>query len=85
LSFNAGTVPAGRRDEISPSGSDSPRRRDRPITATESVLAPASYDERAIVDRVLAGDPEAFRALVEREGPSVVRACHRVLADLHEA
>ena len=28
---------------------------------------------------------DAFRALVEREGPGVVRACHRVLADLHEA
>ena len=46
---------------------------------------PVAYDEQAIVDRVLAGDREAFRALVEREGPGVVRACHRVLADLHEA
>jgi RNA polymerase sigma-70 factor (ECF subfamily) len=34
---------------------------------------------------VLAGDREAFRFLVEREGPAVVRACHRVLGDLHES
>jgi RNA polymerase sigma-70 factor, ECF subfamily len=34
---------------------------------------------------VLAGDRDAFRYLVERESTSVVRACHRVLGDLHEA
>ena len=32
-----------------------------------------------------AGDRDAFRFLVERESASVVRACHRVLGDLHEA
>jgi RNA polymerase sigma-70 factor (ECF subfamily) len=42
-------------------------------------------DERAIVDAVLAGDRDAFRHLVDRESASVVRACHRVLGDLHEA
>ncbi len=42
-------------------------------------------DDRAIVDAVLAGDRDAFRHLVERESASVVRACHRVLGDLHEA
>src|SRR6478735_7868133 len=42
-------------------------------------------DDRAIVDAVLAGDPDAYRVLVEREGAAVVRACHRVLGDLHEA
>ncbi len=42
-------------------------------------------DERAIVDAVLAGDRDAFRHLVERESASVVRACHRILGDLHEA
>ena len=41
--------------------------------------------DRDVVARVLDGDREAFRILVEREGPAVVRACHRVLADLHEA
>jgi RNA polymerase sigma-70 factor, ECF subfamily len=42
-------------------------------------------DDRAVVARILAGDRDAFRVLVEREGPGVVRACHRVLGDLHEA
>jgi RNA polymerase sigma-70 factor, ECF subfamily len=37
------------------------------------------------VDAALAGDREAYRQLVEREGASIVRACHRVLGDLHEA
>jgi RNA polymerase sigma-70 factor (ECF subfamily) len=41
--------------------------------------------ERAIVDAVLAGDRDAFRQLVDREAASVVRACHRILGDLHEA
>jgi hypothetical protein len=40
---------------------------------------------RADVDAVLSGDRDAFRVLVDREGASVVRACHRVLGDLHEA
>jgi RNA polymerase sigma-70 factor (ECF subfamily) len=43
------------------------------------------HGDRAIVDAVLAGDRDAYRVLVEREGASVVRACHRVLGDLHEA
>lgn len=42
-------------------------------------------DERAAVDAVLAGDRDAFRVLVDRESAAVVRACHRVLGDLHEA
>jgi RNA polymerase sigma-70 factor (ECF subfamily) len=42
-------------------------------------------DERAAVDAVLAGDRDAFRVLVERESANVVRACHRVLGDLHDA
>jgi RNA polymerase sigma-70 factor (ECF subfamily) len=37
------------------------------------------------VDAVLAGDRDAFRLLVEREGPSVVAACARVLGDRAEA
>jgi RNA polymerase sigma-70 factor (ECF subfamily) len=41
--------------------------------------------ERAAVDAVLAGDRDAFRVLVDRESAAVVRACHRVLGDLHEA
>ncbi len=41
--------------------------------------------DRVIVDAVLAGDRDAFRKLVDREAVGVVRACHRVLGDLHEA
>lgn len=39
----------------------------------------------AIVRAVLDGDRERFRLLVYRESTSVVRACFRVLGDLHEA
>jgi RNA polymerase sigma-70 factor (ECF subfamily) len=46
---------------------------------------PEVLDERSAVDAVLAGDRDAFRFLVDRESASVVRACHRVLGDLHEA
>src|SRR5262245_11379437 len=42
-------------------------------------------DDRAVVDAVLAGDRQAFRVLVEREGPAVVAACARVLGDRVEA
>src|SRR6185436_3664494 len=69
---------------ISPSGTPAGRL-DRPILTTDTPAPARGYDEQAIVDRVLAGDREAFRALVDREGPGVVRACHRVLADFHEA
>jgi len=40
---------------------------------------------RLAVDAVLAGNREAFRTLVEREGPGLVRLCYRVLSDLSEA
>ena len=58
--------------------------------STITIADPASPpdvagDDRAVVGRVLAGDRDSFRILVEREGPAVVRACHRVLGDLHEA
>jgi RNA polymerase sigma-70 factor (ECF subfamily) len=52
---------------------------DRPIAASDLSA------DRAVVDRVLSGDREAFREIVDHEGPALVRACHRVLGDLHEA
>jgi RNA polymerase sigma-70 factor, ECF subfamily len=56
------------------------------ITLTDTASPPdVAADDRAIVGRVLSGDRDAFRILVDREGPAVVRACHRVLGDLHEA
>jgi RNA polymerase sigma-70 factor (ECF subfamily) len=45
----------------------------------------ATVNDRAIVDAVLGGDRDAFRVLVDREGPSVVAACARVLGDRAEA
>jgi RNA polymerase sigma-70 factor (ECF subfamily) len=45
-----------------------------------------SDDEAArIVAAVLGGNADAFRVLVERESVATVRACHRILGDLHEA
>ncbi len=37
------------------------------------------------MEAVLGGDRDAFRVLVERDSAAVVRACHRILGDLHEA
>jgi RNA polymerase sigma-70 factor (ECF subfamily) len=45
----------------------------------------ATNDDRTIVDAVLAGDRNAFRILVDREGPAVVAACSRILGDHAEA
>lgn len=42
-------------------------------------------EARRAVQAVLAGDAHAYRVLVEREPSTVVRACYRVLGDLHEA
>jgi RNA polymerase sigma-70 factor (ECF subfamily) len=72
-----------------------PSERGRGVRSSQRSLdisnAPINLDpddqrnERAVVDAVLAGDRDAFRHLVDRESASVVRACHRVLGDLHEA
>jgi RNA polymerase sigma-70 factor (ECF subfamily) len=42
-------------------------------------------DDRSIVDAVAAGDPHAFRILVERESPAVFRTCYRILGRIHDA
>lgn len=75
---------AGR---ASASGSnDHANRRSRPINLASTTTGPGDQrSDRAVVDAVLAGDTDAFRLLVERESASIVRACHRVLGDLHEA
>jgi RNA polymerase sigma-70 factor (ECF subfamily) len=41
--------------------------------------------DRQIVDAVLTGDTEAFRMLVDRESPSVIGICRRILRDPDEA
>ena len=45
----------------------------------------SSVDDRAIVDGVRAGDPDAVRALVERDGEVVYRTCYRILGRADEA
>ncbi|MEO5919185.1 MAG: sigma-70 family RNA polymerase sigma factor [Candidatus Limnocylindrales bacterium] len=45
----------------------------------------APVDDAVVVRSVLDGDRDAFRILVDREGPAVVRACYRVLGDLTAA
>jgi RNA polymerase sigma-70 factor (ECF subfamily) len=45
----------------------------------------ATTDDRTTVDAVLAGDRDAFRVLVDREGPAIVAACARILGDRAEA
>jgi RNA polymerase sigma-70 factor (ECF subfamily) len=54
------------------------------ITTTTQELG-ATSDDRTIVDAVLAGDRNAFRVLVDREGPAVVATCARILGDRAEA
>ena len=58
-----------------------------PISSDAGAVGPMAGhpDERAIVAAVLGGDRDAFRGLVEREAPAVVRACHRILGDHAEA
>jgi RNA polymerase sigma-70 factor (ECF subfamily) len=41
--------------------------------------------DRTLVDAVLGGDREAFRALVERESPVVLAVCRRILDDPSDA
>ena len=57
------------------------------ITTALATDSPHDVDleDRAAVDAVLAGDRDAFRVLVDREAAAVIRACHRVLGDIHEA
>ena len=42
-------------------------------------------DDRALVEAVLAGDRDRFSALVQRETPTVYRACLRILGQRHDA
>jgi RNA polymerase sigma-70 factor (ECF subfamily) len=61
-------------------------RRSRPIDRVPSTAEPDDQrSDRVLVDAVLAGDRDAYRHIVERESASVVRACHRILGDLHES
>ena len=52
---------------------------------TRATQHDGSIDELQVVQAVLDGDRDAFAILVDREAAAVVRACQRVLSDLHEA
>jgi RNA polymerase sigma-70 factor (ECF subfamily) len=65
-------------DPRSPAGS-------LPNPASSPAAADGLVDDFAVVRAVLDGDREQFRVLVDRESTAVVRACFRVLGDLHEA
>jgi RNA polymerase sigma-70 factor, ECF subfamily len=65
-----------------------PGRPARRPTISDAAIPDRTDDlagDHAIVEAVLAGDRDAFRRLVDRESVGVVRACHRVLGDLHAA
>jgi len=84
MSPGAGPAPSGLR-----------KRAPNPDHGTEAASTDRTWnvgqndgtttDDRSIVEAVLAGDRDAFRRLVEREGPSLVSACTRVLGDRSEA
>ena len=61
----------------SPGGAGMSRLSQGDPTTASILTTGRSDDDRAIVDAVLAGDADAFRVLVDREGPAVVRACSR--------
>jgi len=87
IGSTSGNMETSRSSASGPDPSDAaPPPRGRAIhDAADATPPSATRDDRAIVDAVLAGDREAYRQLVERESAAIVRACHRILGDLHEA
>ena len=63
----------------------SPRRPPIDSAFVRTTQHDGSIDELQVVQAVLDGDRDAFAILVDREAAAVVRACQRVLSDLHEA
>jgi RNA polymerase sigma-70 factor, ECF subfamily len=59
---------------------DTPSELQRPDPAP-----PDDPEARLAVAAVLAGHPDAFRVLVDRESRATVRSCYRILGDIHEA
>jgi RNA polymerase sigma-70 factor (ECF subfamily) len=53
--------------------------------ADSNLASPGTLDDLRVARAVLDGDRDTFRELVDRESTAVVRACFRVLGDLHEA
>ncbi len=84
MASSAGTASP---DPALPAGSG-PRATEAPLpdrTLTSTPETGATADDRTIVDAVLAGDRNAFRVLVDREGAAIVATCARILGDRAEA
>jgi RNA polymerase sigma-70 factor (ECF subfamily) len=77
------TRPHPSRPGAGPPGVEPILLPDRAPDANASAVV--ASDDAALVARVLGGERDAFRLLVERESRTVVRACYRILGDLHEA
>ncbi|HEX3265771.1 MAG TPA: sigma-70 family RNA polymerase sigma factor [Candidatus Limnocylindrales bacterium] len=77
---SAGASP--RRSRIEPRRGSSSEAGAATRSPTASI---GTNDDLGVVRAVLDGDRDAFRILVDRESTAVVRACFRVLGDLHEA
>jgi RNA polymerase sigma-70 factor, ECF subfamily len=75
--------------EPRPRADSTHRRTETSTLADRTGTAPLDLgpttDDRTIVEAVLAGDRDAYRLLVEREGSAVVAACARILGDRAEA
>lgn len=56
-----------------------------PRGQARSIVIEHLQEDRQLVDAVIAGDHEAFRALIDRESQSVIAICHRMLGDPVEA
>jgi RNA polymerase sigma-70 factor (ECF subfamily) len=79
---------AGPDTEHDPSRQDDTHVGDfggRPATGGRSTDQRTRDEDRDLVDAVLGGDRDAFRALVEREAPIVLAVCRRILADPTDA
>ena len=55
------------------------------VPTADSSQTLEALDDGSIVRAVLDGDRDAFRTLVDRELPGVVRTADRILGDVHEA
>jgi RNA polymerase sigma-70 factor, ECF subfamily len=73
---------SARRSLITEHSPAAPTSQLQGASAAPQIGAP---DDREVVRAVLDGEREAFRVLVDRESAAVVRACYRVLGDMHEA
>jgi RNA polymerase sigma-70 factor (ECF subfamily) len=66
-------------------GTMAKQRESVPGGQPRSIVIERQQEDRQLVDAVIAGDHEAFRALIDRESQLVIAVCHRMLGDPVEA